>query len=1078
AFNGTARGTTALITTDPTPNQTRLAQIAGGTVETEMVALNSTHESAWASRSDTGSGAYGEIGNGNLNSEMDGTIIEVAFHDNVTDANLLKDPRVRNDVGRATTHVAIKYFDEFDATFTTLTYAPEPPREVRATTTAASGNITLSWQAGLSSAGTTGPYGNAATGYRVWTSTNGYGFDLAATLGNVTTTTLSGLPTNAVTYFMITAINAGGESLKSWTVAAKPQTGRRAPVLIVNNFQRLDRQGDAIESEYFGTVSRVYLRHNNTFDYVVQAGEAIENHNNQLGIETATDDAIAAGTISLSNYHTVIWLSGEQSTGEETFSATTQPMVTSYLAAGGKLFVSGAEVAWDLFGQTAETQADRDFLANALHSTYVDDDALTYTTAAGIAGTPLAGVPALSFDNGTHGTYDVDFADVIGAASGATVAMNYSTGGGAVVTWTGSGISSLTTPKVINMGFPFESVYTASQRNSLMSAALAYFGTNETILTATPTGVDLVAFYDSGQSDTDNRTNRTGSAIKPLEFQVTGTITGAAVRIYFGSTLIGSATATGATTNVTITGASLSGAALLTATQSEAGKAESLKSAGFTLTIDTTPLAAPAAPSVVTTSPTSISLDWADVAGTDVWGYDLYRADSAAGPYTKLNATPFAASSYVDNSVIAAQTYHYRVRSIDTAGNESGDSGTTSVAALDPSAASATPDLAATSDSGWDDADDYTSFDNSSPAKALEFTVGNTIPGSLIEIYSGSTLIGSTTATGTSTTITTDGSTALLQGARNITARQTEPGKNPTASPVFVVTIDTIAPSAPTTPDLSAGSDSGSSSTDNYTNDSTPTFVVGGDAASRPELLLNGAPAASSFTGSGSFDVTFTSAIGDGVHSIAARMIDRAGNVGAAAATLGITIDTLAPAAPSTPDLRSDTDSGSSSSDDLTKISTPSFTGTGEAGSTIGILVDSVLRGSGAATGGNYDIAAGPLAQGANVVTARSTDLAGNVSAASGGLTVTLDAIAPTAAVGSETPVRGAATLDFTVTYTDATSLIDPSTLGNDDITVVGPDSTAYAATLIDAGTGGSSRVVTYRITAPGGTWNSDDAGV
>jgi len=53
----------------------------------------------------------------------------------------------------------------------------EPPTALRATTDAA-GNVTLNWSAGPSSAGTTGPYGNAATGYRVWTSTNGYGFDL------------------------------------------------------------------------------------------------------------------------------------------------------------------------------------------------------------------------------------------------------------------------------------------------------------------------------------------------------------------------------------------------------------------------------------------------------------------------------------------------------------------------------------------------------------------------------------------------------------------------------------------------------------------------------------------------------------------------------------------------------------------------------------------------------------------------------------------------------------------------------------------------------------------------------------
>src|SRR5207247_3170358 len=103
--------------------------------------------------------------------------------------------------------------------FTNPTYLPEPPTDLRAITDA-SGNVTLNWAAGPTSAGTAGPYGNAATGYRIWTSTNGYGFDLAATLGNVNTFTLAGLPNNAVTYFRVTAINAGGESLASTVFAA------------------------------------------------------------------------------------------------------------------------------------------------------------------------------------------------------------------------------------------------------------------------------------------------------------------------------------------------------------------------------------------------------------------------------------------------------------------------------------------------------------------------------------------------------------------------------------------------------------------------------------------------------------------------------------------------------------------------------------------------------------------------------------------------------------------------------------------------------------------------------------------
>ena len=166
-------------------------------------------------------------------------------------------------------------------------------------------------------------------------------------------------------------------------------------------------------------------------------------------------------------------MSGQQSTVDETFTSTTQPLVTSYLNGGGKLFVSGSEIAWDLYGQANETAGDRSFFANTLHATYVADDAGVYATGTGVAGSALASVGALNFDDGTQGTYDVQYPDVLGASgAGASVAMNYSTGSGhgAVIQYQ-SGSS-----KLIYMGFPLESIYTASQRNSLMAAVLTYFG--------------------------------------------------------------------------------------------------------------------------------------------------------------------------------------------------------------------------------------------------------------------------------------------------------------------------------------------------------------------------------------------------------------------------------------------------------------------------------------------------------------------------------------------------------------------------------------------------------------------------
>src|SRR5438552_8426734 len=107
--------------------------------------------------------------------------------------------------------------------------------------------------------------------------------------------------------------------------------------------------------------------------------------------------------MSLSDYAAVIWMSGEQSSVDRTLNATIQPLVTSYLAGGGKMFISGSEIGWDLVAQGHGSS----FFTSTLKSNYplvggtynTSDDANTYN-ASGNAGSIFAGI-SLAFDNGT-----------------------------------------------------------------------------------------------------------------------------------------------------------------------------------------------------------------------------------------------------------------------------------------------------------------------------------------------------------------------------------------------------------------------------------------------------------------------------------------------------------------------------------------------------------------------------------------------------------------------------------------------------------------------------------------------------
>jgi hypothetical protein len=73
------------------------------------------------------------------------------------------------------------------------------------------------------------------------------------------------------------------------------------------------------------------------------------------------------------------------------------------------------------------------------------------------------------------------------------------------------------------------------------------------------------------------------------------------------------------------------------------------------------------------TQPTySVNLYWN--ASSDVVGYNVYRATTATGKPTKINANLDANTAYTDNTVTASQTYYYSATSVNSSGQESAPS--------------------------------------------------------------------------------------------------------------------------------------------------------------------------------------------------------------------------------------------------------------------------------------------------------------------------------------------------------------------------------------------------------------------
>ncbi len=492
AATGTARGTLGLFRSDTatqTPNQIALANALGAEINDDLVSLNGTFEHDWFNRTvHTLGGVFGEISNAVINNEFDATIIETMFHDNVLDAELIRDPKVREAVAQATVQGLVKYFNSVDGGATSLVDAPQRVTDLRARSNG-NGTITLNWTAPTASSG----LGDAPTGFMVYRSLNGRGFDGGTFVPGGTTAgfTVTGLDSvNGTHYFKVNAVNAGGESLGSAVVASTP-LNTPSSVLIVNGFDRNDRGLNVREAFGAGTIDRTRSLFQNSFDYAVQVGEAVEAFSAAIGIDTVQNEAVINGTVNLNDYDTVIWVLGEESATDDTFNATEQALVAGFVAGGGNLFVSGPEIAWDL----DNLNNGRTFFNNTLGADFVADDAGTHS-ATGVTGSIFEGI-SLSFDDGTL-YFDTEFPDIISPLGSSVKALNY-TGGtnGAAIQRAGTGGAG----SVVMLAFPFETIVDEADRNAVMAAALGFFGTSGSVAPADPGGLTPTAFDASVELD-------------------------------------------------------------------------------------------------------------------------------------------------------------------------------------------------------------------------------------------------------------------------------------------------------------------------------------------------------------------------------------------------------------------------------------------------------------------------------------------------------------------------------------------------------------------------------------------------
>ncbi|MGV3494161.1 MAG: Ig-like domain-containing protein, partial [Ramlibacter sp.] len=133
-----------------------------------------------------------------------------------------------------------------------------------------------------------------------------------------------------------------------------------------------------------------------------------------------------------------------------------------------------------------------------------------------------------------------------------------------------------------------------------------------------------------------------------------------------------------------------------------------------------------------------------------------------------------------------------------------------------------------------------------------------------------------------------------------------------------------------------------------------------------------------------------------GSGTLVVRVVDGFGRAGVAWSQ-DYVLDIAAPGTPRGMVLSAASDTGRSATDRITSDRTPTVTGTAQAGATVNLYDTGGTKVLGTAIadgGGHWSITSTALANGSHGLTARATDLAGNTSAASTALGITVDSTA------------------------------------------------------------------------------------
>ncbi len=182
-----------------------------------------------------------------------------------------------------------------------------------------------------------------------------------------------------------------------------------------------------------------------------------------------------APTLSeMMGYQAIVWFTGDDAYTTLTTSDTAN--LSSYLDSGGKLFVTGQDIGYDIYTDP--------FYANYLHAEYKADDANLYALS-GVAGDPISDGISISIQGG-DGADNQDYPSEIDPINGATSVFMYNaTAEGGIKVDTG-------TYRVVYFAFGFEAIDNPSDRATVMERVIAWLLFADNIPPVANAGPDMI----------------------------------------------------------------------------------------------------------------------------------------------------------------------------------------------------------------------------------------------------------------------------------------------------------------------------------------------------------------------------------------------------------------------------------------------------------------------------------------------------------------------------------------------------------------------------------------------------------